>query len=754
MPYFLIENYKAGLDVRKSILTAPAGTLTRLTNAAITPGGEIQKRRAFVKVANLAGSFGLANIGTTLIAFTKNTNPVCPLIKDPVTGASPTDVKLEYHKLPNESPSSILTDFDVFDGKVYVVLGDNTPAPPKNPETGPTLPAGVADGTTYLQTSDNVIYVWQQTAWAQWAAKKRVGLLPGRGYQGTTFRDLTHDKIYSINYQGDWELFKPRDKGPTKPADTTGYSSGDVFYEETTKNYYQCKPNKTWAPWYPDGSGPFLPSSQMEGYTVTQYNENKNYITRNQVWEEFKPDQTVATLPKTYKDGTPFLNTTDGNYYEWKTSGWTLWRGAAPKPNKGSGTTLPATGANNDVFELVGSDGKKVIHIWWAGAWTEWKLSPKLSNPHYYYDDRDKVKDQFIQNLDLTWEWTEKNNPNKGQYQETEGSGMGLYIRAYKSKLYAVGDKYLRFSAVDNAFLWEASTDSNDTTRTGAGYINVSLQEGGSSVLRGVEIYYDKLALMSELSTQIWSVVSDPKQNALGQVLRQTGTKAPWSVQQYGSGDILYLASSGIRSLKARNLSNSAAVSDIGSPIDDLIRAIPEFDRTMCRSVLEPIVGRVWFAFRRHIAVLSYFPGPDITAWCMYTTDFNIDYIVACGDRLFLRSGDDLYLFGGVDGNTYDNTPVEIRLPFHDGSKPGHMKQYQAIDATVWGQWDIKVAYNYDMPDAEEHVATVSNPTWMHGRHELTGYSSHMSLRFYNNTAEKAQIANSAIHYMMAGDSD
>ena len=671
MPYFLIENFKAGLDVRKSILTAPAGTLTRMINASVTPGGEIKKRKAFVKVATLTGTFGLAGIGAKLVTFTKNTNPANPGIKDSVTGKSPTDVTLEYHRLPNTSPTSILTDYDVFDGKLYVALYDEKPTPPANAESGATLPAGVPDGTTYLQTSDNSYYVWRKTSWSEWAADKRVGSLPARGYSGDWFRNLTNNKWYKI-VGGEWV------------QQTTTPGTNDT-----------------------QASGGALPSNQMEGAVYFNYNENVNYVTKNRLWEVWTPNYTVATLPKAYPDGTAFKNTTDGKWYEWQTS-----------------------------------------------AWVEWKISLRQQNPHYYYDDRDKINDKFIQNLDQTWEWTTKTNPNKGTYQPTEGAGMGLYLRSYKSKMYTVGDKYLRFSAVDNAFLWEAATDANDTTRTGAGYINVSLQEGGSSKLNGVEIYYDKLALMSELSTQIWSVVSDPKQNSLGQVLRQTGTRSPWSVQQYGSGDILFLNSSGIRSLKARDISNSAAVSDIGSPIDELIRAIPEFDRSLCRSVLEPVVGRVWFCFRRDIAVLSYFPGPNITAWCIYKVDFDIDYVVAVADRLFIRSGDNLYLYGGVSGDEYDASPVEIRLPFHDGAKPGHMKQYQAIDATVWGSWDIKVSYNFDQPDAEELVAHVSAPTWNKGRHELSGYASHMSLRFYNATAENAQIANSAIHYMMATDAD
>lgn len=121
---------------------------------------------------------------------------------------------------------------------------------------------------------------------------------------------------------------------------------------------------------------------------------------------------------------------------------------------------------------------------------------------------------------------------------------------------------------------------------------------------------------------------------------------------------------------------------------------------------------------------------------------------------MFVRSGDDLYMYGGVSGDEYDDTPVEVRLPFLDGSKPGHMKMFQAIDASVEGVWDVKIAYDFDNPDAEEHVATIVAPTWNKGRYELTGYASHMSLRFYNQSPGPAVLSNAAIHYALATDSD
>lgn len=53
MPYFLISDFKDGLDVRKSPWTSQAGSLQQLDNAHITRGGEIEKRKEFTGLGDL-----------------------------------------------------------------------------------------------------------------------------------------------------------------------------------------------------------------------------------------------------------------------------------------------------------------------------------------------------------------------------------------------------------------------------------------------------------------------------------------------------------------------------------------------------------------------------------------------------------------------------------------------------------------------------------------------------------------------------
>jgi hypothetical protein len=466
LTYQLIENFAAGLDTRKSPLTSPAGTLTRLVNAVVTPGGEISKRRAFSHVAYVPGTFGLAATESRLIVFGRGVDPTVPSIGVP-------GVTLDALNVPNSHAGLELMDYDVFDGKLYIACHD-----------------------------------------------------PG------------------VNY------------------------------------------------------------------------------------------------------------------------------------------------------------------------------------PHYYEDPVTVMT-------------------------ETEGTNKGVTVRTYQSKVYSVSGKFLYFSAVDNPKLWNSGT--------GAGYINLSLQDSDSELLTSIEVYYDKIAIFSTEAVQIWAVDPDPLQNVYTQLLRAAGTSAPRSPLQYGSGDVLFLDPSGVRSLKARDSSNSAAVSDIGSPVDPTINALLIYKggtyMNKATSLLEPSIGRFWMVFPDEILVLSYFPGPKITAWSQFTVPFTIQHAVTCGGRIFLRdNNDNIYVYGGLDGSSYEACNVEIRLPYLDGKKPGHRKVFEAIDATVTGTWRVAVSFDFNNPDAEETICTISQPTWNAGRGELQGYDSHFSLRFYNTDANAATLSNCAVHYTMADD--
>ncbi len=736
MPYLAIDNYKNGLDARKSPLTTPAGALSRLTNAAVTPGGEIEKRRAFVKVASLAGTKGLAAVGNKVVAFSLNTDMTAPDLG--MIGAS-----LEFHKLPYASTTARMMDYDVFDGSIYVTFYDKTPSPPAPASSGATNPTGVATGAIYQLSTDKTYHRWSGKAWQNWTVNFTLPHEPG-AVEGRTF----HNNLANRNYKftgGMWVTMVPKVSTGSAP-DATQYKVGDTYFNTTNGQTYIIKTAGTWSLFTPDATGDELPPIAKEGDIYHNTTSKLDFLLKGGAWVAWAPAAVVAALPASppIKDQV-FLNTTDGKTYIW------------------SGT-----------------------------AWVAWAVSALDYNPHFY-DTSDP-------------------DTTTRKYEKTEGSGKGYFVKSYQTKMYSIWGRHVAFSAIKYPKLWEEISDvppsgatvvsvlpiqgvqnefiilpakkkcytwtvfddgtanwvaSDPSTedlawieesdqRNGCGYMDVALQESGGIGLQGLEIYFDKLAVLSEQTSQLWSMDPDPDQNALAQVLRNNGTRAPKSVQQYGSGDVLYLNSSGLRSMKARDASNSAAVTDIGSPVDRIILQIAREKGLLylknCKAIIEPIVGRFWAVFPNEILVLSYFPGPAITAWSLYTVPFTIDYIVSAGDHIFVRSGDDLYAFGGKTGEEYDACPVEVRFPYLDGGKPGHNKMFEALDATVEGAWKASVSYNFDLPEAEEFLGTMTSPTWNKGRFGMQGYASHVSMRFYHEAPGPATLCNAAIHFRVADD--
>ena len=73
---FSVTDFKAGLDVRKTALTAPGGSLRILENAVLNQGGEVEKRLAFVHKTQMPPQYiylAGRNESLTLLALTPGT---------------------------------------------------------------------------------------------------------------------------------------------------------------------------------------------------------------------------------------------------------------------------------------------------------------------------------------------------------------------------------------------------------------------------------------------------------------------------------------------------------------------------------------------------------------------------------------------------------------------------------------------------------------------------------------------------------
>lgn len=328
-------------------------------------------------------------------------------------------------------------------------------------------------------------------------------------------------------------------------------------------------------------------------------------------------------------------------------------------------------------------------------------------------------------------------------------------IMAYRSKMYAVWGNILYFSALNDPSFWTP----NDTTKPGAGFIQIDSQQSGGVQLMGLSVYYNQLAVFSTTECQLWAMDEDPASNQLVQTISNCGLVAPHARSPYSTGDVLFLHTSGVRSLKARDSSNAASVSDIGSPVDDPVRQfiaqarvadpghpVPE-QLAISMGVIEPLTGQFWLNLGTDIYVLSLSPASNITAWSTYSDGFTPDWMAIADDRIWLRAGADLYAFTGWSRQLYDASTIEAITPLIAGNEPATAKEFTSFDAALEGTWVFEVGTNLLDPTVRDLVGTVTGPSFGQGSIGLSNDGTHISVRATCTDAARARIGNMMFHY-------
>lgn len=232
----------------------------------------------------------------------------------------------------------------------------------------------------------------------------------------------------------------------------------------------------------------------------------------------------------------------------------------------------------------------------------------------------------------------------------------------------------------------------------GAGYNLFLSQFGPQDSVVAFSVFQGRLVVFGQQSMQIWTQDADPANFALVQTLANTGTVAPLSVQSLGDYDVLFLDSSGIRSLRAKETSLNAFSVDIGTPVDQLVQAaVRDSDPSTACSVVEPDFKRYWCFVKDRIYVLSYFRESKIVAWSTYLcvdsdgVAFTPEKMVVFNRQVFIRTTDGrLIAYGGPDKNTYDYSVCTIELPFLDHKTPSTYKESVSFNLAKTGSWKFE----------------------------------------------------------------
>jgi hypothetical protein len=308
-----------------------------------------------------------------------------------------------------------------------------------------------------------------------------------------------------------------------------------------------------------------------------------------------------------------------------------------------------------------------------------------------------------------------------------QASLMGTSCYSYKQRLWCTAGTMLRYSKLNDPSNWSDET---------AGFISMPNSGDGAERLVCMARYNDQVAVFSTNQIRMWHLDVDPLKNASAQTLANTGTVAPRGVVQYGDMDVFYLATQGIRSVKARTAVTTAAVNDVGTAIDTWLH---ELERNSYRAeiagavgILDPLDGRYMLAMGDTIIVLSLFPGSKISAWSYYEPGFHVTAFTTMGGRLFVRSATTVYLYGGLSGVEYpddDEHPVEVETPYMTASDPGKFKFWNSFMVSCENEWDVRVYLDPNDPNAYVWAGRVEGYTYEEMASPLEGGSNAAALR-------------------------
>lgn len=351
--------------------------------------------------------------------------------------------------------------------------------------------------------------------------------------------------------------------------------------------------------------------------------------------------------------------------------------------------------------------------------------------------------DEFTISITLdgtTYNFGRLNNP----------SPVAEYAFPYKSKMYALADNVLSASGVNTATGW-------NTSNTGAGFVILSRQSSGAEEAMAASEYFQKVAILFKSVIQLWTLDADFDSNNYDKPLKNTGTIARKSVAAFGENDVFYLAAGGIRSIRARDSSNEAFVSDVGTSIDDLVKetlaALTADEKAAAAGAVDPIDGRYILSIGDTMFVFTFFPNSKIAAWSTYDPGFTAEFWDSVDGVLHCRADDTIYALGGEDGDEYDeDMEVVIELPFVDADDPATPKTWFALDAALEGEWVVYMGFDEGNPDAYSKIATISRTTFGLQRIPVDGFSAKAFLRLEHSGAGRARVGQLVLHYQKGAE--
>lgn len=325
-------------------------------------------------------------------------------------------------------------------------------------------------------------------------------------------------------------------------------------------------------------------------------------------------------------------------------------------------------------------------------------------------------------------------------------SAHGTSALVHKSRVYVAAYNVVRFCQIE-----DFDDFSDATGSSGAGFFGINIDTGSQRIV-ALQRYQDNVAVFTRTNTETYYLDEDFDFNTVDQLIENTGTVAAKSVSAYGNLDVFYLDDTGLRSLQPRDSSNTAIVNDVGTIIDPYIEDLREAYTIQgirdAVSIVDPVDGRYWLAIGQEILVFSNFPSSSINGWTVLKPEFNVEEMLKLDGRVLVRSGDTIYQYGGVTGDSYvEAGKCVVELPFLSADSIGSHKKWRGLDMVSEGTWKVEMGTDPADDTIKTHVATVRETTVNKGTVKFGFVAAIANAIFTEQTAGPAKISSAMFHY-------
>jgi hypothetical protein len=341
----------------------------------------------------------------------------------------------------------------------------------------------------------------------------------------------------------------------------------------------------------------------------------------------------------------------------------------------------------------------------------------------------------------------------------------------YNDRVYlALGERF-NYSATGNAMGWERQSNAlaykGETDMQNAGFLPFN-STGMMDRCLAFGTLQGRLVLFGENLTQVWSVPADDTEFRMEQALLNIGTIAPNSVQSLGDADVLFLTSSGVRSLRTLLLTMNATLDDVGAPLDMLLQEFVRQSPAVAEQAvgfIEPRSKQYWLCLDGNAYVLARYPQSEIVAWSSvplaYRDHINPNLyhqvlprkVIVIGQKTYMLSNNAMVLLGGANFDKYFGG-VLIETHWTGGEEPLMRKQATSIDLSVQGKWKVYATMDYTAQSPQwTLVDEVEAPTYSPFNRRYSAVGTHIKLKFLSDPsyAGPAKLGDVSFNYQLAG---